>query len=524
MRKKFHIQGPCFPKLHFMADTSAKQKAMIKMALAGDYFVISRPRQFGKTTTLRFLAQKINEREDFIAYPITFEGMGEKTFADETAFCRYFFSLIEETARFIHRPALPILKQLKEPINNLGSLSSSITDFIEQVGKKVVILIDEVDSSSNHQLFLEFLGMLRKKYLQTHAGLDFTFHSVILVGVHDIKTLKLKIRSDKDTKLNSPWNIAAEFTIDMSFSVPEIIPMLEDYVQERGVQMDIPAIAQQLHDYTSGYPFLVSKICKVMDEAILPEKTEQMWTLQDLENAVGKLLPEENFNFDSLTKNLENNPDLYAVVRSILLENRWVSYNIHNPIIKLGVTYGIFKNNQGNGRLQIHNQIYQQVIYNYMVSKIETDPELNRYQHVGNFYLSERTLDMNTIILQFQSFMKEHHSDKDEKFLEREGRLIFLAYLKPIINGKGYTFVEAQISQEKRMDVVITYYDNKYIVELKRWYSNVYHQDGLVQLADYLERQNHQKGWLVIFDFRKNKKWESEPIRKNGKDIFAVWV
>ena len=149
---------------------------------------------------------------------------------------------------------------------------------------------------------------------------------------------------------------------------------------------------------------------------------------------------------------------------------------------------------------------------------------INKNDDNAKLYLSEHTLDMNTILLKFQEFMKANHSDKDEKFLEREGRLIFLAYLKPIINGKGYAFVEAQISQEKRMDVVITYYENKYIVELKLWYGNVYHQEGLKQLADYFQHQNHQNGWLVIFDFRKSKKWVNKPIKKEGKDIFAVWV
>jgi hypothetical protein len=32
--------------------------------------------------------------------------------------------------------------------------------------------------------------------------------NVILAGVHDVKSLKLKIRADEDHKYNSPWNIA----------------------------------------------------------------------------------------------------------------------------------------------------------------------------------------------------------------------------------------------------------------------------------------------------------------------------
>jgi len=45
--------------------------------------------------------------------------------------------------------------------------------------------------------------------------------------------------------------------------------------------------------------------------------------------------------------------------------------------------------------------------------------------------------------------MKKEYSKKDLPFLERNGRLIFLAFLKPIINGKEYDFKEVQISEEK---------------------------------------------------------------------------
>jgi hypothetical protein len=37
--------------------------------------------------------------------------------------------------------------------------------------------------------------------------------------------------------------------------------------------------------YTSGF-FLVSKLCKMLDETILPTKTTKAWTDDDLEKAV----------------------------------------------------------------------------------------------------------------------------------------------------------------------------------------------------------------------------------------------
>lgn len=51
--------------------------------------------------------------------------------------------------------------------------------------------------------------------------------------------------------------------------------------------------------YTSGYPFLVSKLCKMLDKTILPTKTTKAWTDDDLETAVQELVKESNRRYVS---------------------------------------------------------------------------------------------------------------------------------------------------------------------------------------------------------------------------------
>jgi hypothetical protein len=131
---------------------------------------------------------------------------------------------------------------------------------------------------------------------------------------------------------------------------------------------------------------------------------------------------------------------------------------------------------------------------------------------------------MEAVMLGFQAFMKKEYSRKDRDFLEKNGRLVFLAFLKPIINGSGYDFKEPQISEEKRLDVVITYFNHKYVAELKIWYGEKAHQKGLLQLVDYLDIQGLDEGYLLIFDHSEIKKWQSEWRDVQGKRIFAVWV
>lgn len=100
---------------------------------------------------------------------------------------------------------------------------------------------------------------------------------------------------------NSPWNIAADFLVDLSFSTAEIATMLKDYEIDYKTGMDIAVIAREIYRYTSGYPFLVSRICKHIDERLGKD-----WTIHGVQEAIKLLSNEHNTLFDDMFKNLEN--------------------------------------------------------------------------------------------------------------------------------------------------------------------------------------------------------------------------
>ena len=142
----------------------------------------------------------------------------------------------------------------------------------------------------------------------------------------------------------------------------------------------------------------------------------------------------------------------------------------------------------------------------------------------GRYLADHDRLDFRELLLGYQRFMKEHQSDKDRRFLEREGRLIFLAFLKPIINGHGHCFKEPVIGNERRMDLVVTYYEQREVVELKVWRGQKYHEAGLKQLCAYLDHCSVNRGYLLIYDLGQDKSFREETIEFEGKTIVAVWV
>jgi hypothetical protein len=96
--------------------------------------------------------------------------------------------------------------------------------------------------------------------------------------------------------------------------------MLRDYGRENSIQADVPGIAEKLYYYSSGYPYLVSKLCKFIDEKIMPRQKRGDWTIEDVEAAFTMIVDGGYTTtlFDSLTKNLENNPDLYELVFQVV--------------------------------------------------------------------------------------------------------------------------------------------------------------------------------------------------------------
>lgn len=504
-RRVFNTAGLCVKDKHYMVNVDNKIKSIIKLVQSDAYFVINRPRQYGKTTTLNRLEKILKTRYKVIS--LDFEGLGN-VFESEESFCRYFITYINSALHL----NLPVIFKFLDLINIIKEITNDV---------EVILIIDEVDRASNNKLFLDFLGMLRSLYLSRAKGDSNTFKSVILAGVHDIKNLKIKFRDDTEVRYNSPWNIAAKFDVDMSFNEYEIGTMLSEYADENNLNFDIEVLSKEIHKFTSGYPFLVSRICQIIDEDILSNR-DKSWDKFHIQKAIKILLEENNTLFDDLIKNIENNNELYEYMYNLLILNVTSIFNIDNPVINLGVMFGYLSKDDDNNTI-LSNKIIRERIYNYLVSKTD-NKVMSSYNFKDNFVTENDGLDMEKILLKFQQFMKENYSAKDAEFLERHGVLLFLSFIKPIINGVGFDYKEVQISEERRLDVVIQYNNNKYVIETKIWHGDAAHQKGLKQLKNYLDIEGLNKGYLLIFNFNKNKEYISEKYTIGEKEIFEVTV
>jgi hypothetical protein len=98
--------------------------------------------------------------------------------------------------------------------------------------------------------------------------------------------------------------------------------------------------------------------------------------------------------------------------------------------------------------------------------------------------------------------------------------------LKPLINGEGFYHIESQLTDLRRMDIVVDYGREQFIIELKIWRGEQYEKEAHEQLCGYLSTKRADTGYLLTFDFRKeaNKERRAEWLEINGKRIFDIIV
>lgn len=381
--------------------------------------------------------------------------------------------------------------------------------------EKIVLMIDEVDQASNNQVFLDFLAQLRFYYLKRNKRP--TFQSVILAGVHDIRNLRQKIRPDAEHKHNSPWNIASNFDIDMSFSVSDIAGMLTEYEQDHHTGMDIAKLSQLIYDYTSGYPVLVSSICKYMDE------NQKNWTLENLAFSVKAIIVSRIPLFESLINKLEDDQQLCNLLYRLLFQGEKFLFSAYDSAIQSAVMYGFVKNQ--NGSLEIANRIFETVIYDWFISSASTNsPIFSEGVNDKKQFIQDGQLNMEKILEKFILHFNDIYGSQPNKFKEEDGRKLFLLYLRPIINGTGNYYIEAQTRDQKRTDVIVDYLGKQYIIELKIWRGEEYNTEGEKQIAEYLNYYHLEKGYLLSFNFNKNKKSGMKTIQMNGKTVIEAVV
>ncbi len=514
MKRYFNITGACNPQEHYMVNLDSRLAEITELIDLGKYFCINRGRQYGKTTVLKALKEYLKDK--YLVISLDFQGLSTASYKTESSFVKAFCQQLLMRYRGILDSEIcsqmDAMRNSDE--NTMDNLFYCLCEWCAASEKPIVLLIDEVDQASNNQVFLDFLAQLRGYYLnRTETP---TFQSVILAGVHDIRNLRQKIRPDEEHKHNSPWNIATAFDVDMSFSPADIESMLVEYENDYHTGMNIPELSQLIYDYTSGYPVLVSNICKLNDEKI---EQDTRWTSEGIVKAVGNIVSSRQMLFDSLMNKLEDDAELRACIYNILMNGNPLSYNPYDEAVDYALMYGFVK--VEDGTVKIYNRIFETVLYNFFLTtkQMQNTPMYKAGTFAKTQFTQAGELNMTLILEKFILHFNDIYGNEPDRFKEDDGRKLFLLYLRPIINGVGNYYIEAQTRDQRRTDIIVDYMGKQYIIELKIWHGDEYNTQGEKQLIEYLDYYHIDKGYLLSFNFNKNKQSGVHTIVLDGRTI-----
>ncbi|MBO4373904.1 MAG: AAA family ATPase [Lachnospiraceae bacterium] len=525
MPKEFNTTGLCVPEKHYMVEISDRLLRIREMIDAGKYFTINRARQYGKTTTLSELRKYLASDYDVIS--LDFQGISSAGFETEQIFVQEFARMLLRKNRTGFNMPEDIRNRLDSIVNKtenktlMGALFDTLSLWCRQSERRIVLLIDEVDSATNNQVFLDFLAQLRDGYISRDSDGTPSFQSVILAGVTDVKHLKSKIREDEQHKVNSPWNIAADFAIDMSLSISGIAGMLSEYEKDHHTGMNVELISKRIHEYTSGYPFLVCKICQMLDTSeILKDRLsgeDSTWTQRGIDEAVGLLVKEPSISlFESLMRKLINYPDLKKQLCSILMDGERIEALPYDQAQEQLRMYGFVT--EKDGSLVISNRVFEILLYNQFLGEDSRNSSVRQAADMDrNIFIKDGRLDMPLILERFIRTYTDIFGPLTDKFPEDTGRKLFLLYLKPIINGTGNYYIEAQTRDQRRTDIVVDYLGQQYVIELKIWRGERYNAEGEQQISDYLDYFDLDCGYMLSFNFNKKKEIGVKTIRYGEK-------
>jgi len=499
MKKYFNIAGPCNKTDHYMIPILDKCKNILNLIDNKQYFVIHAARQSGKTTTIKFLTNYLNNKNECYALYFSLESV--QVFGDAKDGIPEIFKNIRLA---IKHSMLPFKE--KFGINlNLSDYSTlikeALIDYCMLLDKPLVLFIDEIDCLKNDTL-LSFLRQLRDGYISRD---DIPFpKSIALVGMRNIKDYKIEIRKDIETLGSvSPFNIISESLNIKNFTFEDLEILYSQHTSETNQIFDKEVI-QRIYDKTNGQPWLVNAIAREIVQKILDNDFSKPITIELVEQAIQNIIIRRDTHIDSLLYKLKDTR-VQKIIEPIIL-GKTNEINITDDDTQFCIDLGLIV--ATNGDFIPANKIYNEVI----IRTLNYDSQYNLQNMIKNVWIDQNgKIDMNGLLKGFQQFWRENSNIWVEKYQFKEAapHLILQAFLQRIINGGGSILREYAAGRE-RMDICVVYENYKYPIELKIKYSNAVINVGIEQLSNYLETLGESTGWLILFDRNPKTSWDEK--------------
>ncbi|HSS48688.1 MAG TPA: AAA family ATPase, partial [Thermoanaerobaculia bacterium] len=310
MAKFFNTAGPCDPARHYMLPPERRLPEVRKLIDQAHYFVVHAPRQTGKTTAFRALAEALVGEERYAVLYISCEA-GQAAGSDLESG----ISAVLETLR--QDAAIRLPSELRPPaedpsLDPTTRLRDLLIRWSRQSSQPVVLFLDEIDALLNGVL-LSVLRQLRSGYPERPRSFP---QAVALIGLRDVRDYRLQARPDAESLgTASPFNIKVESLTLRNFTAEEVAELYEQHTADAG-QVFTPEAKRLAFELTRGQPWLVNALARQAVETLAPDPAVPV-TAEIVEQAKEILIQRRDTHLDSLVDRLRE-PRVRRIIEPLL--------------------------------------------------------------------------------------------------------------------------------------------------------------------------------------------------------------
>jgi hypothetical protein len=468
--RSFNTSGPNILEQHYTLPRLHLVEQGKDLVHNNRYFTIWAPRQTGKSTYFRLLADALRGEGYKVCY-VNFENFRHQSEED-----------------FLNRFANALTEQWDMPFSNT-SLGIVFEQIEQNKTEKAVLIIDEVEGI-NTEYFGDFLHSIRNAY---HSRTNCMLKSVILVGVSNI------VGVVKDNA--SPFNIADNLNVPY-FTNEETFELLNQHERETGQLFD-PSVKDKIISITANQPGLVNGFA-----AQLVEKQPNKPVL----DYADYMVVENNYLKFALDKNVSNiinkGEKHRAFLETLLFTETKVPFQIYREVIKDLYVNGVITYDE-QGFVTFLVPLYRKCLHAAFYPYINGESgRIGGTINIDDYFLPDGALNIDMVI---DGYKKYAFRRKFRYFREKniKGRYItlkeatlvysFETYLTAFLTMvDGKTYIEAHTGIG-RTDLLINVANEEFVVEAKVYSDIVKFRRGKKQLAQYAKSLSLSSAIYLVF-------------------------
>ena len=504
--RSFSTAGPVRAADHYLIPPLSRIDLDDVLGMVRDkkYFVLHAPRQTGKTSALRALADLLNERGYHCLY-VTLETA--RTARDDVARAMHsvLFRLASGARAKLGDSFLDdVWPDLLARAGANEALYDALSRWAEAAPRPLVLLIDEIDTLTGDSL-LSVLQQLRAGYPDRPESFP---QSVVLCGMRDIRDYRMDASG-------SPFNIAAKSLRLRDFSRDQTHALLGQHTAETG-QPFTPEALEAVWTHTRGQPWLVNALAYdacFENEALRADRARQV-TAAAIVAARENLIIERATHLDNLADKLRE-PRVRRVIEPLLTGAD--RYDFSDLDVEYTRDLGLIA---GDAPVRVANPIYAEVLPRQLTRVAQEAFDVSPPRYVQ----PDGSLNVALLLEEFQSFFRRHSEHWRNRFAYEEAwpQLLLQAFLQRVVNGGGRIEREYALGSG-RVDLLIVWpladrgpaervqevaVECKVVRERDGLEQTI--TDGVEQTARYVERCGAEAGHLVVIDCREMRTWEQK--------------